>query len=185
MTIIERFREETRQLHEEIEQENLANQIMNHSIDPETYKLLLLQNYLAYRSVENAIFERLPQMQPEKYLRLEKDLEALDISVSPIAAEFSCENRAEAYGAAYVVEGSALGGMLIAKNLKQCQKLENIEDFFFFSGKKDQLESWKDFKKALAEEDFSEEQIQLSIEKAKDTFRFFKDLFKTDFPVAG
>lgn len=183
--MIEKLKEETRDLHEEVEKDNLAGQIMDHSIDEETYSLLLLQNYFAYRSVESAIFEWLPKMKPVKYLQLEQDLRALKIPFFeiPFSAEFSCNNRAEAFGAAYVVEGSALGGMLIAKNLKRCQKLESIEEFYFFNGNKNNLDSWKGFKNAIFEEDFSEEESQMCIEKARDTFRFFKKVFSTDFSV--
>lgn len=183
--MIERLKEETKLLHGEIEKENLANRIMDHSIDPETYKLLLLQNYFAYRSVENAIFEHLSKMQPSKYLQLEKDIRALEIPLfeTSFSAEFSCENKAEAFGAAYVVEGSALGGMLIAKNLEKCEKLKEVENFYFFSGNKESLDSWKAFKTALAEQDFSEPEAQQAISKAQDTFRFFKKVFSTEFSV--
>ncbi len=183
--MIERLREETRLLHEEIEKENLASRIMDHSIDVETYKLLLLQNYLAYRSTENAIFEYLPEMQPGKYLQLEKDLFALKVPFSDISfsTDFECNNRAEAFGAAYVVEGSALGGMLIARNLKNCPGLKEVERFHFFSGSKAGLESWKRFKNELEAQNFSEAEVQLSIQKARDTFLFFKKVFSTTFAV--
>lgn len=187
MKMIEKLRNETRVLHEEIEQENLANRIMEHTINNEEYKLLLLQNFFAYRSVENAIFECLPEMRPEKYLRLEKDLKALEISFSEISftSNFSCDNEAEAFGAAYVVEGSALGGLLIAKNLKKCNELKDVEEFHFFNGDKNQLESWKGFKNALAARDFSEEEKQLAVNKAKETFMFFKKIFQTNFSLAA
>lgn len=183
--MIEKLREETRLLHEEIEKENPANLIMDHSITLEIYKLLLLKNYVAYRSVENAISEYLPVMQTKKYLELEKDLKALNIPFSeiPVSAEFSCNSKPEAFGAAYVIEGSALGGMLLARNLKKCSMLEEVEEFHFFSGHKDNLQSWKSFKNALAEQDFSEEEIGLGVEKAKETFSFFKRSFLTDFSV--
>ena len=183
--MIERLREETRLLHEEIEKENLASRIMDHSIDVETYKLLLLQNYFAYRSTEKAIFEYLPEMQPGKYLRLEKDLLALKVPFSEISfsSDFECNNRAEAFGASYVVEGSALGGMVIAKNLKKCQDLKEVETFHFFSGSKTELESWKHFKNELEVQDFSEAEVQLSIQKAKETFLFFQKVFSTAFEV--
>ena len=184
--MIERLKEETRVLHEEIERENLANRIMDHSINMKEYKLLLLQNFLAYRSVENAIFEYLPKMQPEKYLRLEKDLTALEVSFSEcsFSSEFRCDNEAEAFGAAYVVEGSSLGGLLIAKNLKKCSRLNEVDEFYFFDGNKDHLASWKTFKNALAAKHFSEVEAQLAVDKAKETFLFFKKLFQTRFSLA-
>lgn len=183
MMMIEKLKEETRQLHGEVEQDNLASRIMDHSIDLEVYKLLLLQNYFAYRSTENAIFEWLPELQPGKFRTLEQDLEALKVAFSEISfsSEFSCKNRAEAFGAAYVVEGSALGGMLIAKNLKKCEALKEVDDFYFFSGNKNDLEAWKNFKTLLLTEEFSETEENMAIQKAKETFVFFKKVFKTDF----
>ncbi len=178
--MITKFRERTRELHEQIEKENQAKKIMDHSIDLEEYKLLLLQNFIAYRTVENEISRHIPEYKSSKHQQLEKDLNALDVDFS-VALEFGsgfiCNNYIEALGAAYVVEGSALGGMVISKELKACPNLKGLEDQHFFSGKRDNLKSWNRFKKELNSREFSEEEKEQASEKAQDTFRFFEDIF--------
>ena len=74
MEMIQRLKEATRELHEQVEAQNLAKQIMDHSIDLETYKLLLLQNFTAYQATETAIKQVLPEYSGKKHKQLQKDL---------------------------------------------------------------------------------------------------------------
>lgn len=181
--MIQRLKEETRELHEQVEEENLAKRIMDHSIDPETYKLLLLQNFMAYRATENSIQEYIPGYDGNKHKQLKKDLEQLDVPVEKWSedAAFQCHSKAEALGAAYVVEGSALGGMLLARNLKKCDRLSSVQQHHFFNGDKENLRDWNSFKAELEQYDFSENEEREAIEKAKETFRFFQTVFRRDF----
>lgn len=178
--LIQRFREATRQLHEEIEEENSAAKIIDHSISLEEYRLLLLQNYIAYKITEEQISRFLPLEGILKHQRLKEDLSSLnvDTSVSSYYQDnFTCNTYAEALGAAYVVEGSALGGMVIAKELKQCENLNGLEKQSFFNGDRNNIKSWNTFKKELDKTNFSEEEAMAATEKAKETFRFFKKVF--------
>lgn len=175
MKMTERLKSETRELHEEIEKCTLAKYILDHSIDLQMYKLLLWQNYVAYAVTENEVAPFIDNYYAEKHLQLKEDLLAL--GVQPIIpAEipfFKCSTKAEAYGTAYVIEGSGLGGMLLAKSLKQCQQLQHIKKHHFFNGDKAALESWKSFEKQLNCQNFTEKEKEKVVEKAKDTFRFF------------
>lgn len=185
MKMIERLKLETRDLHEQIEEENLAKQIMNHSIDEETYKLLLLQNYLAYRETENEIKKFLPHFEAEKHLQLKEDLDSLKVSTERPSknAIFECHSKAEALGAAYVVEGSALGGMVLAKNLIKCEGLKEIKVHHFFSGDKGSLNTWKCFKEEIEQYAFTEAEELEAINKAKETFQFFGSIFRTEYDL--
>lgn len=177
--MINKLREETQDLHEEIEQYSLAKQILEHNIDLHTYKLLLWQNYIAYAATETQV-EPFLNFSSKKHLQLKKDLFQLGMKpkIPSKIPLFECHNEAEAYGAAYVIEGSALGGMLIAKNLKKCDSLKDIETHHFFNGDKTNLDSWKSFKDQLASKNFDEGEQQEAIEKAKDTFRFFGEIMQ-------
>lgn len=176
----ESFKEATKDLHQQVEEENLARFIMDHSMDLETYKLLLLQNFIAYQKTENAIALFIKGYQATKHKELQKDLEELQISEVAPDFTFSCNSTAEAFGAAYVVEGSALGGMVLARNIPKCPGLSSIEKHHFFNGDKVNLKSWQDFKNKLSEQDFSEMEQQEALEKAKDTFRFFREVFRLE-----
>lgn len=179
--MISRLREETASLHRQIEKENIAGLIMSHEIDSEDYKLLLLQNYLAYQIVEEEIMPFYNLGDNDRLGRLEKDLKSLEIDPSEALNEmkggFSCSSKSEALGAAYVIEGSALGGMMISKELKNCHNLSHITEHHFFNGDRNNLKSWNNFLKTLRNTNFNEEEVELAAEKACDTFRFFGKIF--------
>lgn len=178
----ERLKAATRELHEQIEAENPAKYIVDHTIDLETYRLLLLQNYLAYKYTELAIAKILENYKGKKFRQLEKDLENLGVPLVYIPLEFTCRNKAEALGAAYVVEGSALGGMVLAKHLPKCAALSGIQQHYFFNGDRENLEEWNRFRKTLSAYDFSDEEELEAIEKAKETFEFFGKIFRMNIP---
>ena len=179
--MLEKLRAATQELHEKIEGENTADLIMKHSISVEQYKKLLLQNYVAYKITEDKIEAQLPEYTSDKTENLAKDLTELnvDLSISEnFQHDFTINTDAEALGAWYVVEGSSLGGMMIAKNIKECEQLSNIEEHHFFNGKRQSVDGWRKFTKDLKKKDFSAEEETQAIEKAKETFLFFGKVFR-------
>ncbi|MHA6281037.1 biliverdin-producing heme oxygenase [Salinimicrobium sp. CAU 1759] len=183
MMMTAKLKAETQELHDQIEEKNLARQIMDGSIDLETYKLLLLQNYIAYKHTETEIHRFLPNYTGSKHLQLRRDLENLEMTtaIPPKNVDFQCNSPAEALGAAYVVEGSALGGMVLAKKLKNCPALEGLPAQNFFNGDKENLKEWRNFKEQLEHYPFSQSEEVEAIQKAKDTFRFFEKIFDLEF----
>lgn len=181
--MLERLRDATKQLHDEIEQDNLASKIMSHEISLDEYKLLLLQNYIAYKITEEQIGQHLDNWESDKSLRLKKDLDALKVDTSVLADfqnRFKIKNRTEAIGATYVLEGSALGGMQIAKELPNCQNLQETGKPHFFTPKRQSMEGWNIFLKRLRNSEFSEEEKSMAAQKARETFIFFGEVFKLD-----
>ena len=179
--MLKTLREATKQLHEEIEQDNLASKIMSHEIRLEEYKLLLLQNYIAYKITEEQIEQHLPNWESDKSLRLQKDLKNLKVSSSVITDFqniFSINNNFEAIGAAYVVEGSALGGMQISKELPHCNYLSEIQRHHFFTPERQSMEGWNSYLKRLRKLEFSEEEKSNAAQKARETFQLFRKVFK-------
>ncbi|WP_081210168.1 biliverdin-producing heme oxygenase [Salegentibacter sediminis] len=181
--MLTKLREATKQLHEEIEQDNLASKIMSHEISLEEYKLLLLQNYIAYKITEEQINLHLDNWNSDKSRRLKKDLDSLRVDTSVIANfsnRLSIQNKTEALGAAYVVEGSALGGMQISKEIPHCPELSEIQKPYFFTSDRKSMEGWNIFLKRLRNSEFSEEEKEISAQKARDTFKFFHEVFQLD-----
>ncbi len=177
-----KLREATEDLHREIEKDNLAALIVSNEISIEEYKLLLLQNYIAYAITEPSIAKYLDHYKIHKTPRLLLDLEHLGISSTlPVKAResFRIVNRAEALGAAYVVEGSALGGMVIAKQIKNCPALLEIQDHYFFNGNRKNINSWNAFSKFVKKQEFTPLEEIHAIDKAKETFVFFGNIFRT------
>ena len=177
-SLLQQLRQITAPLHERIEQKNPARAILDHSIGLEAYKQLLLQNYAAYSRLEPGIAAVLPFFKADKAARLYRDLVALNITPQPEPDEFEINSVAEAFGAAYVLEGSALGGMLIAKHLSQCAQLKALPSQHFFSGDKASLAPWKLFQQELAVRDFNEPHTAELLSKARETFLFFERTFE-------
>lgn len=175
------LRNSTKELHEELEKENLASQIISHEISLEDYKLLLLQNYIAYKITETEISKFIPSYQSDKSDQLALDLQNLNVDTA-IAEEFKDKFKVtsyeEALGAAYVVLGSALGGMYISKEIPNCPNLAHLPKPHFFSRDRDGVKSWNKFVKEIKAENFSETQIAEASNKARETFKFFGLVFR-------
>lgn len=182
MGMLNSLREGTKELHNDIEKDNIANKIIDHSISLEDYKLLLYQNYIAYKSAETEIEKFLPNYKTDKTDRLKHDLENLGVTDLNCEIDFECGSEAEAIGAAYVIEGSAMGGMLIGKEVKNCNSLSSLQDQHFFNGERSSMAGWNTYLKYLRSRQFSEQEIIAATEKAKDTFLLFKKAF--NFPLS-
>lgn len=175
------LRENTQTLHKEIEKDNLAGLIMDHSISMNQYKTLLLQNYIAYKVVEEEVSPFIEDFNKSKSAQLEKDLNSLKVDTSILedfVKKFKCQNKMEAIGAAYVVEGSVLGGMMIAKELNDCIHLNEIQIHHFFNGDRNNVNGWKQFCKQVNSNQYSAKEINEAVEKAKETFIFFGKVFE-------
>jgi len=179
--MLDRLRNSTKELHEELEKGNLAQRIISHEISLEDYKLLLLQNYIAYRITETEIKEHIPAYKSEKTAQLAQDLETLEVdtlSVKRFETRFKLTSYEEAIGAAYVVLGSALGGVYIAKEIPNCPALAEIPNPQFFNGNRAGVKTWNKFVKEIKAESFTESQIAEASKKACETFEFFSLVFK-------
>ncbi|SKB36096.1 Heme oxygenase [Salegentibacter holothuriorum] len=179
--MLNNLRNSTKQLHEELEKENLASQIISHEISLEDYKLLLLQNYISYKITEAEILKYIPAYKSNKSEKLAQDLDDLEVDKSVFEefhGKFQINSYEEALGTAYVVLGSALGGMYISKELPNCPALKGIPKPHFFSGERDGVKSWNSFVKELKAENFTEIQINQASKKAMETFEFFGLVFK-------
>lgn len=180
MIMLDKLREATRVQHQELEEENLANKIMDHSISLEQYKDLLFQNYVAYKAAEGEIKEYLPEQVSNKAETLQKDLQNLEVSGLDYKLDFTCNSEAEAIGAAYVIEGSAMGGMLIGKEVSNCEHLQNLPEQEFFNGRRDNIKSWNQFLKFIRSREFSEAEKEHAAAKAQETFELFGRAFKIE-----
>lgn len=178
-TLLEKLRHTTAGLHDRIEKDNPAQAILDHSIDLETYKNLLLLNFQAYKHLEDRMASFLPQLKLDKAARLKTDLEVFKTTLpADPPTEVSIASRAEALGAAYVMEGSALGGMVIAKHLQQCEELGELPPQHFFNGDKGCLKDWNAFKEELARQELNPQQEEEVLAKARESFLFFESVYR-------
>ncbi|WP_344930872.1 biliverdin-producing heme oxygenase [Aquimarina addita] len=185
-SILEILKAGTALSHQEAEKKNLAKKIIDHTISLEEYKKLLFINWKAYRSIEQYLYQNkhiLPNeltslVSYDKSNRLQKDLNALGVLLDHSQENsISCPENSSVdslIGFLYVIEGSMLGGMLIAKHISQCPSLEHIRNPYFFSGKsKDQMKNWKEFCMYLNNQKYTESNIQKALDAANKAFTFF------------
>lgn len=185
--ILKTLAEETREIHENVENENIASRIMDHSISLYQYSKLLVDNYIAYSTLENFVIanqNKLPEalkqfVGDDKSTALMHDLNNLH-EVLPENYPFDPvdESWPALAGMIYVMEGSMLGGMMMAKNIKKCDALSEIEEQHFFSADPSpKTLRWKQFKEAMSTIDFSEEETRSAVAGAKDAFAYFNKTY--------
>lgn len=121
MTILERLRSETASLHAAVEREA---GLVDRALTRERYRLLLARLYAFHAALEPAIARALDDpafFEPRRRLdRLAADLDALGAGARPApaaAAGTGPAGEAAAFGALYVLEGSRLGGRIVARHL--------------------------------------------------------------------
>lgn len=163
--ILERLKTETRPHHDRIEEVGFSTQIMSGQLTLNEYKMLVINNYRMHKLVEGML-EQMPEVKNLEGLEFEsrkktallaKDLE--DLGLNP--ADFSTEginidlsDFHTAMGTYYVLEGSTLGGSVIARKLATNPNLasEGLTDFNFYGCYGDMVgPRWKAFQQVLVD----------------------------------
>ena len=154
--------------------------------------------YIVYNKLEDSIssfIEELPQELKEfvsfdKSQRLKRDLEQLQFDFSKdldkVGPVFNNQdlNSNHIIGMLYVIEGSMLGGMMIANQLEHCTELSEIEEHHFFGGNpKIHGQRWRKFVKALDTLVLEEKEVRDIIEGAKEAFNYFDKVFATELVI--
>jgi heme oxygenase len=157
----ERLRRETAEVHERLHRHSGLEAAARGSITAEDYVRLLARLLGFHRAYEAALAEaRLEATDPyclpvNRSESLALDLASLGVERATIALLPLCatvarpSNRAELLGARYVVEGSAMGGQLIARALEQSFG-DNRRFFLFHPGR--EWRALTDLLEALAED---------------------------------
>lgn len=194
--ILELLKKNTKELHDEAEKYNDAYKILNHTITKDEYKELLITNYYSYKPIENFLWKYKSDL-PEALIdfadfskseKLALDLEGLDVYVSDLEIPSFGENEyysvSKLYGMLYVIEGSMMGGMLIAKQLEKCTELDFIAKHHFFNRDIDAIMNrWKTFRSGLENLDLSMHEMLETTKGANLTFDFFKQVHLQQHPV--
>jgi heme oxygenase len=170
MSASSRLREETRDEHRAIE---AVVPLMREAIDRDGYFRYLAAVLGFVEPLERELALHL-DARPKRHL-LVADLSSLgatdvEISALPRAMPLRIDDRAEAYGALYVMEGSTLGGALIAKHLRA--RIDDCPLRYLAPYGESAGASWKRFRAELDAE-LRDEQADQAVESARRTFRAF------------
>lgn len=172
------LKKETAQYHQEIEEKLESNKLFNSTFTDRNYYKMLQVNHVFLKSYEHSIKEFLNEKDLEnlaltklnKLSLIEKDIHELGIEELQTIKQVELVNRAEAFGALYVIEGSMLGGNVIAKTLKKYPFLEN-KSFNYFGHYGENLGSiWKTFINYINQEFTSEEEQKQVLKGAQKAY---------------
>jgi heme oxygenase (biliverdin-IX-beta and delta-forming) len=172
-------KEATQTLHAEVE--NLLLPKLNAIESPVGYAAILTMFYGYFSPMEALIRQHItPEQLPDiperrKAGAILQDLSAIGHSCRgiPVCLHLpEIKNTAQAFGALYVLEGSTLGGKLIAKMLLKNKALSLTEKALtFFSGYNERTGSkWKTFLEGFNQQTGAEEIVK----SANDTFYHLK-----------
>ncbi|SDI57639.1 biliverdin-producing heme oxygenase [Mucilaginibacter sp. P25] len=159
----EKIKQATAYLHDQLEQKMFVGQIMDGSLTFEQYHNILMVNYTTHAAVEDFLFTHLSdelrrKLDIENRVKLPallRDFEEINSTVSNNSAEapeyIDLSSDAAILGAMYVLEGSTLGGNVIAKRLKTNEQLLPYNlNYHYYQVYGDQLGlKWKQFLEVL------------------------------------
>lgn len=166
--VSEYLKQHTAEYHDAAEKLFNSEKIFNKTFTLEDYKKIISSNYLMLLHSEDKIFSSLSdkyseklQLNDRKKLPLiEKDLESLSLENKTAIHDLNFDNEHEALGAMYVIEGSTLGGNVIAKQLSKTEGFDEVTFNFFGCYQENTGPMWKNFKEVLdtevAEDNYSE-----------------------------
>lgn len=176
----EKIKEATKQPHQELEK--VVVQKLK-AIRSETDYVDFLSNFYAYFSSLEKAFQPFitPDIIPDYHTRrtsayLKQDIEELGGNVNGLQAIVpEINNKQEAIGALYVMEGSIMGGSAIVKMLEKTGITKGVS---FFSGYGAETgQKWGLFVGIMNRIAQTEEEQALAIESARQTFSLFGNVF--------
>lgn len=134
-----------------------SKKIFDKTFTLEDYKKIIGTNYLMLLHSEERIFnsfsedlaEKLQLEDRKKLPLIEKDLASLSLKNRTAHHELEFTGENEALGALYVIEGSTLGGNVIAKQLSKTEGFDGITFNFFGCYRENTGPMWKNFKEIL------------------------------------
>lgn len=177
--VSEYLKQNTAEFHDAAEKLFNSKKIFDRTFTLEDYKKIIGRNYLMLLHSEDKIFNSLSekfseslQLEERKKLPLiEQDLKSLDMKNQQVSEELSLSNENEALGAMYVIEGSTLGGNVIAKQLSRTEGFDDVTFNFFGCYRENTGFMWKNFKEVLDNE-VSEKNYDEVLSGAKKLYAF-------------
>ena len=180
----EKLKEHTKQHHQLLEKKMVAQ--MRSITTPQEYAKLLGLFYSFFGGLELSVDKHidlalLPDYpQRRKSAALAYDLLELSAPLPLFALRNDLpeiRDHIQSIGALYVMEGSTLGGKIIAKMMLQQMNVTEMPGLTFFNGYGEQTMSmWLTFKKSI-DTPLSSTEIEIIIKSANDTFLQFSNWF--------
>ncbi len=176
------LREQTRVEHERVEATAAMRHLFHDPLNVSSYAQLLRRYLELHAAWENRHATWLRGLvavgwtYESRLPALECDLESLgDVSEAPVR-KFESVATLSAWGALYVIEGSLLGGQVIARHL--AGRFPAHPHRFFNLGSHRPAHAWKDFQILLDAALASPGDMRSALSQAKETFALFQTMFE-------
>jgi heme oxygenase (biliverdin-IX-beta and delta-forming) len=177
--VSEYLKQNTAEFHDAAEKLFSSDKIFSKTFTLEDYKKIINTNYLMLLNSEDKIFnslsdkfsEKLQLSDRKKLPLIEKDLASLSLENRTASHNLEFTNENEALGAMYVIEGSTLGGNVIAKQLSKTEGFDEVTFNFFGCYQENTGSMWKNFKEVLDTE-ITEEKYDEVLSGAKKLYTF-------------
>lgn len=185
--ILEEIKKQTSENHHRLEQSNLLHLITTPLLTAQHYHKILRIFYGYFSPLEKEIskIKLIQQYLPDYDTRRKASMIKVDLlslkAIKPEETLAICHDLPEiktasqAFGCLYVLEGSTLGGRMIAKSLKKNLNLDHTHGASFFNGYGQETGSkWKTFQEALSNFSLNFKEDHEVIKSANDTFHKFE-----------
>ncbi|MCU7615017.1 biliverdin-producing heme oxygenase [Chryseobacterium sp. GMJ5] len=177
--VSEYLKKNTAEYHDAAEKLFNSDKIFKKTFTLEDYKKIISANYLMLLHSEKNIFNSLSEnfshkLQLSDRIKLpliEKDLQSLSLENKSTSEDLKFSSENEALGAMYVIEGSTLGGNVIAKQLSKTEGFGEVTFNFFGCYHENTGLMWKNFKEILDHE-VTEEQYSEVLSGARKIYSF-------------
>jgi heme oxygenase len=190
-SIMERLKNETRDLHTHAESRALQKRIASGEVDRASFSAYLGQLYHVHRTLETALEKgrgthpAIAAVATDNRMRvpdLDRDLafhgvDRADIGAGEAANRFQSQieetaasNPTVLLGALYVLEGSTNGGRFLARSLRKSWDLDGDGLSYFDPYGDEQPQRWAAFKRDMDQASFENTDEEAIIEMAKATF---------------
>ena len=182
-----RLKQATAQAHEDTEELAYIEQLRNGTLTLAQYKHLITANYQLFCYYEPLIASALPSStlqqlhwpEREKLSALKKEVQQWGLSTTVNLPTRFTLTEAQAFGALYVLEGSTLGGNMIAKMIDKAGIIPTDKHMLFYGFYGDRTGiMWKQLLHVLTEQLVTEQEQQAAVAMAKHVFVTLSDLLK-------
>ena len=192
MELIEKLKKHCHQQHLHVRAGEYADQIMNQQITEHEYVKLLYANYFFHSTIESQITTVLSEEWKEelawphrlKANYIKQDLMALQKSLPTQALHkhyasqaYSINTLSEAIGALYVIEGTAIGGAIIKRNLLKTGWIiqKGLPIHFYGCYGKELSARWKQFIQMTYTPEIDH---SVALQQASITFDFYEKVLE-------
>jgi heme oxygenase (biliverdin-IX-beta and delta-forming) len=169
------LRAATDDVHERMHAHSGYRALASGGMQTDAYRRLLARSYGFYLPIEGKLSRG-----RDRSCRLQADLLALGMTPAAIDALPICialsplDSRPKALGAAYVVEGAALGGQVLARGLISNAASLALPATFLLGDGENGGRRWRDFIAELEEELSGSGELEAAAQSARATFATFE-----------